>query len=57
MLGSEYSTQNNKDIESAYNHIKNHITTQGEILFQLDADCEYCKVYFEEQRILNRKTV
>jgi hypothetical protein len=41
-----------RDIELAYNHTKNHITDQGEIL-KLDADCEYCKVYFEEQRILN----
>jgi hypothetical protein len=45
-----------KDIEPAYNHTKNHITTQGEIL-QLDSDCEYCKIYFEEQRILKGKTV
>jgi hypothetical protein len=42
-----------KDIEPAYNHTKNHITTQGKIL-ELDVHCEYCKVYFEEQRILNR---
>ena len=42
-----------KDIEQAYNHTRNHIRVQGEIL-KLDADCEYCKVYFEEQRILNR---
>ena len=42
-----------KDIETAYNHTKNHITNQGEIL-KLDADCDYCKVYFEEQRILNK---
>jgi hypothetical protein len=42
-----------KDIEPAYNHTKNHITTQGEIL-KLDADCEYCKIYFEEYRILNK---
>jgi hypothetical protein len=42
-----------KGYKPAYNHTKNHITTQGEIL-KLDADCEYCKVYFEEQRILNR---
>jgi hypothetical protein len=40
-----------KDIELAYNHTKNHITSQGEIL-ELDVHCEYCKVYFEEQRIL-----
>jgi hypothetical protein len=44
-----------KDIEPAYNHTKNHITDQGEIL-KLDADCEYCKIYFEEQRILETKT-
>jgi hypothetical protein len=41
------------DIERAYNHTKNHITTQGETL-KLDVDCEYCKIYFEEQRILNK---
>ena len=35
-----------KDIEPAYNHTKNHITTKGEIL-KLDADCEYCKIYFD----------
>jgi hypothetical protein len=45
-----------KDIELANSHMKNHITIQGEIL-SLDADCEYCKIYFEEQRILKRKTV
>jgi uncharacterized protein Smg (DUF494 family) len=45
-----------KDIESAYNHTTNHITTQGEIL-KLDADCEYCKIYFEEHRILKTNTV
>jgi hypothetical protein len=45
-----------KDIELAYNHTKNHITTQGEVL-KLDADCEYCKIYFDEERILKRKTV
>ena len=44
-----------KDIERAYNHTKNHITIQGEIL-KLDADCEYCKIYFEEHRILKTKT-
>jgi hypothetical protein len=44
-----------KDIESAYNHTKNHITTQGDIL-ELDTHCEYCKVYFEEQRILKTKS-
>jgi hypothetical protein len=42
-----------KDIQPAYNHTKNHITTEGEIL-KLDADCEYCKIYFKEQKILNR---
>jgi hypothetical protein len=45
-----------KDMEPAYDHTKNHITTQGEIL-KLDADCEYCKIYFEEQRILETKTM
>jgi hypothetical protein len=42
-----------KDIEPAHNHTKNHITTEGEIL-KLDRHCEYCKIYFEEQRILNK---
>jgi hypothetical protein len=42
-----------KDIEPAYNHTKNHITPKGEIL-KLDVACEFCKVYFEEQRILNK---
>ena len=42
-----------KDIEAAYNRTKNHITTKGEIL-KLDSECEYCKIYFEEQRILNK---
>jgi hypothetical protein len=42
-----------KGIEAAYDHIKNHVTAQDQIL-KLDADCEYCKVYFEEQRILNK---
>ena len=45
-----------KDIEPAYNHTKNHITTKGEIL-KLDADCEYCKIYFDVERILETKTV
>jgi hypothetical protein len=43
-----------KDIEPAYDHTKNHITVQGEIL-KLDSDCEYCKIYFEERRILKTK--
>ena len=44
-----------KDIEQASSHRKKHITVQGEIL-KLDAECEYCKIYFEEQRILKTKT-
>ena len=40
-----------EDIEPAHNHTKNHITVQGEIL-KLDAECEYCKIYFDEERIL-----
>jgi hypothetical protein len=44
-----------KDIEQASNHTRNHITDQGEIL-KLDPDCEYCKIYFEEHRILKTKT-
>lgn len=40
-----------KDIEPAHNYTKNHITNLGEIL-GLDVHCEYCKVYFEEQRLL-----
>ena len=39
-----------KDIEQ-HIIIQNHITNKGEIL-ELDVQCEYCKVYFEEQRIL-----
>ena len=39
------------DIEPAYNHTTNHITVQGEIL-KLDSDCEYCKIYFDEERII-----
>jgi hypothetical protein len=54
-MGHVISETIKKDIEPAYKHTKNHITTQGEIL-KLDTDCEYCKIYFEEQRILNRKT-
>jgi hypothetical protein len=42
------------DLEPAYNHTTSHITTHGDIL-KLDADCEYCKVYFEEHRILKIK--
>jgi hypothetical protein len=44
-----------KDIEQASNHTRNHITVQSEIL-KLDPDCEYCKIYFEEHRILKTKT-
>jgi len=44
------------DLEPAYNHTKNHVTVQDEIL-QLDADCEYCKIYFEEHRILKTNVV
>ena len=43
-----------KDIEPAYNHTKNHITSEGEILI-LDVDCEYCKIYFDEETILEAK--
>ena len=41
------------DIERAYNHTENHITTKGDVP-KLDSNCEYCKVQFEEQRILNK---
>lgn len=43
-----------KDMETAYNHMKRHTTPQGEIL-EADRDCEYCKIYFVEERILNKK--
>ena len=64
-MSSSYELQNiehvvskaiKKDIEQAYNHTKNHVTTEGEIL-RLHADCEYCKIYFDEERILETKTV
>ena len=45
-----------KDVEAAYDHIENHVTTQGEVL-KLDAHCEYCKIYFDEERILGTKAV
>jgi hypothetical protein len=44
-----------RDIEQAYNHTKNHITVHGEIL-KLDAECEYCKIYFEGNNILKTNT-
>ena len=40
-----------KDIEPAHNHTTNHVTVQGEIL-KLDSDCEYCKIYFDEEKII-----
>jgi hypothetical protein len=55
-IGHVISKTIKKDIEPAYKHTKNHITAQDEIL-KLDRHCEYCKIYFEELRILNRKTV
>ena len=52
-IGHVISETIKKDIKQAYKHTKNYITTQGEIL-KLDADYEYCKIYFEAQRILNK---
>ena len=40
-----------EDIEPAYNHTTNHVTVQSEIL-KLDSDCEYCKIYFDEEKII-----
>ena len=47
---------NKKNIEPAsIQSYQKPFTTQGEIL-KLDADCQYCKVYFEEeQSILNKQ--
>jgi hypothetical protein len=40
-----------QDIHSASFHLEHHVTEDGSIV-QLDSDCEYCQVYFEEQRLL-----
>jgi hypothetical protein len=44
-----------RDIEQAHNHTKNHITVHREIV-KLDAECEYCKIYFEGDNILKTNT-
>jgi hypothetical protein len=45
-----------RDIDTAYNHMKRHTTSQGEIL-EIDRDCEYCRIHFEEKKILNKKSL
>ena len=47
-MGHVISETIKKDIEPAYKHTKNHITTQGKIL-KLDAGCEYCKIILKNK--------
>jgi hypothetical protein len=40
-----------RDVDQAKMHLKGHVNIKGQIL-ELQQDCEYCQIYFEEQRIL-----
>jgi hypothetical protein len=40
-----------RDVDQAKMHLKYHVNNKGQIL-ELQQDCEYCQIYFEEQRIL-----
>jgi hypothetical protein len=48
------SQERSKRMLNQHKSCRNHITIHGENL-KLDADCEYCKIYFDEERILKRK--
>jgi hypothetical protein len=38
-----------KDVDAAKTHLNNHVTIEEEIL-TLDKNCEYCQIYFKEQK-------
>jgi biotin synthase-like enzyme len=40
-----------RDVDQAKIYLKDHVNIKGQIL-ELQEDCEYCQIYFEEQRIL-----
>ena len=42
-----------RDINQAKSHLENHVNTKGQV-FDLDENCEYCHIHFEEQKILNK---
>ena len=42
-----------RDINQAKTHLENHVNTKGQVL-DLDENCEYCNIHFEEQKILHK---
>ena len=42
-----------RDIDQAKTHLENHVNTKGQVL-DLDENCEYCHIHFEEQKILKK---
>jgi hypothetical protein len=42
-----------RDINQAKTHLEYHVNTKGQVL-DLDENCEYCNIHFEEQKILNK---
>ena len=42
-----------RDIDQAKTHLENHVNTKGQVL-DLDENCEYCNIHFEEQKILHK---
>ena len=42
-----------RDINQAKTHLENHVNMKGQVL-DLDENCEYCHIHFEEQKILNK---
>ena len=38
-----------KDLDAAKAHLDSHVTTEEQIL-TLDKNCEYCQIYFKEQK-------
>jgi hypothetical protein len=42
-----------RDIDQAKTHLENHVNTKGQVL-DLDKNCEYCHIHFEEQKILKK---
>ena len=45
--------QTKTDIDQAKTHLENHVNTKGHVL-DLDDNCEYCHIHFEEQKILKK---
>jgi len=42
-----------RDIDQAKTHLEYHVNTKGKVL-DLDENCEYGHIHFEEQKILNK---